>query len=162
MASTKDIVGIGFVIGITIGSLLSWQICSLRVDKVKNEFAVYKQKQTQAYNDAVSLANKNLEETRNEFSEKESLLRAEIQNNSIVSRAVAAGRLFVKPTCPNSSSVQTTPRIDEARPDAISPSGKPAEEREENFQVVNDCAITTLMLNQLQDDIEKQLKPLEH
>lgn len=157
MANTKDLVGVGIVIGGVIGSLISWNICSLRVDKLKNEFSQYKQEQTQAYNDAVSLANKNLEERRNEFAEKESLLRAEIQNNSVVSRAVTAGRLFVKPACSSSISVQTTPRIDETSTDSIPPSGKPAEEREENFQVINDCAITTLMLNQLQEDIEKQL-----
>ena len=100
------------------------------------------------------------EDASKEFQLKEGQLQDEIKKNAVLRRLVTAGRLHVNAarTCDNS--VQAPSGTDETRTDPVPAISGFTEESVS--QVVNDCAVTTLMLNQLQADIEKHLKPLEH
>ena len=83
-------------------------------------------------------------------------LAASIENHSVYVRCVAAGKCGVRvqqqPTCATGIKLPAASRVDETRTDTVPLApGAAAED-----PVVNDCAITTLMLNSLQADIENQ------
>lgn len=157
MLDMRQALIVGFVAGALAGSILFGFLGSIRVTAIKQEFTEYKQTQTTLYNKAVSDSLTRLEETRNDFLVKEAVLKEQIKSNAPVERARSVGKLYVKPSCSTGAPVQAPTGTNEASPNPVSTPGKPAEEREESYQVVNDCAITTLMLNELQMDIEKQL-----
>ena len=160
MLDTKPLVVIGFVAGLVIGTGFSWWVGSLRVESVQQDFTEYRQNQKEAYQRALDTARMQQEDASKEFQLKEGQLQDEIKKNVVLQRLVTAGRLHVNTARTCDGSVQASLGIDETRTDPVPASSGFTEESVS--QVVNDCSVTTLMLNQLQADIENQLKPLEH
>ncbi|TXH57178.1 MAG: hypothetical protein E6Q97_04755 [Desulfurellales bacterium] len=138
-----------------VGFVAAWQLQGVRVDAAKNELAEYKTEQQRLKNEAEIAAEKRRKETANEYQTKLDALEAD---HDTYKRCVAAGKCGARvvrlPNLPNGAGVRVSPpgRTDADRPDAVPVAGEVAE----GAEVLKDCARTTLQLNQLQDDIEKQ------
>ena len=155
MTETKGLIIAGFLLGLILGGSFSWWVNSLYVKHVEQEFIDYQQYQKEAYLRAKDEAQTQQEESSNAYRQKEDELQTEIAKNAVLDRAIAAGRLRLPAACPGGTGVFPSSRTDAGITYPIPPAGTPAEEA--SYEVVNDCAITTLMLNELQADIEKHL-----
>lgn len=138
-----------------VGFVAAWQLQGIRLDAAKNELAEYKTEQQRLKNEAEIAAEKRRKETANEYQIKLDALEAD---HDTYKRCVAAGkcgaRVIRLPNLPNGAGVRVPAPggSAEARPDAVPAAGEVAAED----GILKDCARTTLQLNQLQDDIEKQ------
>lgn len=141
-----------------VGFVAAWQLQGIRLDAAKNELADYKTEQQRLKNEADLAAEKRRKETANEYQTKLDALEAD---HDTYKRCVAAGkcgaRVIRLPNLPNGAGVRVPPPggSAEARPDAVPVAGEVAAED----GILKDCARTTLQLNQLQADIEKQMSP---
>lgn len=139
-----------------VGFSAAWQIQGVRIDAAKNELADYKTEQQRLKNEADLAAEKRRKETANEYQAKIDQLDAD---HETYRRCVAAGRCGARvvrvPVMPDSAGLRIPAPggSAEARPDAVPAAGEVAAED----GVLKDCARTTLQLNQLQADIEKQM-----
>lgn len=138
-----------------VGFVAAWQLQGVRVDAAKNELAEYKTEQQRLKNEAEIAAEKRRKETANEYQTKLDALEAD---HDTYRRCVAVGkcgaRVIRLPNLPNGAGVRvpSAERPDEARPEPVPAAGEVAAED----GILKDCARTTLQLNQLQEDIEKQ------
>lgn len=133
----------------------AWNIQGMRLTAAEQEFTQYKQDQAEAILAQAAVANRMREEAAHEYKKVRSKLDAEIAAGEVYRRCVAAGRcggLSVQSTSPG---IRLSPAsgTDDPRPDAVPPTPGAAEV----VPVVADCAATTLMLNSLQADIERQV-----
>lgn len=141
-----------------VGFVAAWQLQGIRLDAAKNELAEYKTEQQRLKNEAEIAAEKRRKETANEYQTKLDALEAD---HDTYKRCVAAGkcgaRVIRLPNLPNGAGVRVPPPggSAEARTDAVPAAGEVAAED----GILKDCARTTLQLNQLQADIEKQMSP---
>lgn len=141
-----------------VGFVAAWQLQGIRLDAAKNELAEYKTEQQRLKNEADLAAEKRRKETANEYQTKLDALEAD---HDTYKRCVAAGkcgaRVIRLPNLPNGAGVRVPPPggSAEASPDAVPVAGEVAAED----GILKDCARTTLQLNQLQADIEKQMSP---
>lgn len=139
-----------------IGFGAAWKVQGVRVDAVKNELAEYKTEQQRLKNEADLAAERRRKETANEYQAKIDQLDAD---HETYRRCVTAGRCGARvvrvPVMPDRAGLRIPPPggSAEARPDAVPVTGEVAAED----GVLKDCARTTLQLNQLQADIEKQM-----
>ena len=154
MPDTKTIAVVVFLTGFGVGAACFSWIGKLYTQKVEQEFTEYQQNQKEAFLRAKDEAQTQQEESNHAYRQKETELQAEMVKNAVLNRALSAGRLRLA-TCSSGDPVQPAQRINEARTDTVSASGSIT--TESATQVINDCAVTTLMLNNLQADIEKQL-----
>ena len=151
-----------YVVCVAVGFGMAWKVQGLRVDALKMDVKEEEQKLTDYKNDQVHLkleaeteAERRRKETANEWTKRLGQLEAD---HDTYRRCVAVGkcgaRIIRVPDMPDSAGVRVPPtgRPDAAGPDAIPAAGEVAE----GAEVLKDCARTTLQLNQLQDDIEKQ------
>lgn len=139
-----------YAMAAAVGASAAWWVQGLRVDAAKNEFAAYKVDQRRLKNEAEEEARKRRETSDKEWREKYDVLK---KDGDAYRRCVAAGRcggLRLPGTCGPDNRLSPSRISDEASPNSIPPTGEPA------AQVVDECAVTTLMLNELQRDIEKQ------
>ena len=142
---------VAFGIGLSSGFGSAWNIQGYRLTEAKQEFAGYKQAQAQAILAAKESADKQREQAAKDYAKLSGILDNEINSGVVYRRCVAAGKCGVRVICSGSGvSLPPTVRPDEASADAIPSSDGTTE------KVANDCAVTTLMLNQLQADIERQ------
>lgn len=147
-----------YAIIFAIGFGAAWKLQGVRVDSAKNELAEYKTAQQRLKNEAEIAAEKRRKETANEYQAKIDQLDAD---HETYRRCVAAGRCGARvvrvPVMPDRAGlrVPAPERPLEARTDAVPAAGEVAAED----GVLKDCARTTLQLNQLQADIEKQMSP---
>lgn len=151
-----------YALCIALGFGLAWKIQGARVDALKNDVKAeaqkltdYKQAQAQALIEAEKEAERRRKETANEYQAK---LDALGKDHDAYKRCVAAGKCGARIvrvsnlSDRSNSGISPPQRPDADRPDSIPVAGSIAEEAE----VLRDCARTTLQLNQLQADIEKQ------
>lgn len=141
-----------------VGFVAAWQLQGIRLDAAKNELAEYKTEQQRLKNEADLAAEKRRKETANDYQTKLDQLDAD---HETYRRCVAAGkcgaRVIRVPVMPDSAGLRIPPPggSAEASPDAVPAAGEVAAED----GILKDCARTTLQLNQLQADIEKQMSP---
>ena len=145
-----------FIASIALGFGLAWQIQSLRVESVEIEFDRYKIDQAEAFIKSAETADRQRKESSHAYREKQAELDKQIAAGDAYKRCVAAGkcgaltiRVPVGTACA-SDGIQTGAGTDAAGADAVPPRREPAPE------VVGDCAVTTLRLNELQAAIEGQ------
>lgn len=145
-----------FVLGGATGGSAAWWIQGLRITAAEQEHTAYVQEQKRIFQEALDVSDQKREQASAAYERTSNDLQKAISDGDVYRRCVAAGKCGVrvlKPTaCAPSIRLPTPAGTDETRSDAIPSSAGAAEED----PVVNDCAITTLMLNQLQADIEQQ------
>ena len=149
-----------YALCIALGFGMAWKIQGVRVEALKSDVKAeaqkltdYKLSQEAAKIAAEKEAEKRRKETADEYQSKLDKLA---QDHEIFRRCVAAGkcgavRVPVQSGCGSGITAAPTARLNATSPDPISVADESA-----TPQVVNDCAITTLMLNRLQADIEAQ------
>ena len=141
-----------------VGFVAAWQLQGIRLDAAKNELAEYKTEQQRLKNEADLAAEKRRKETANDYQTKLDALEAD---HDTYKRCVAAGkcgaRVIRLPNLPDSAGLRIPAPggSAEASPDAVPAAGEVAAED----GILKDCARTTLQLNQLKADIEKQMSP---
>ena len=133
----------------------AWKIQGLNVTAVEQEFTTYRQTQTSLIQAEKDRATLQREKAGKDYEKLSNILNDEINSHVVYQRCVAAGKCGVRVRTVSSCTGIHLPAAtgtDETRPDAISLIARAAEAD----PVVNDCAVTTLMLNQIQMDIENQ------
>ena len=130
-----------------------------RLDNVKLKFSDYKVAQQEEVQRQITVANKQREESSREYQEIKKQLEVSIKDGEVFKRCVAAGKCGVRyVTAPSRTVKSLSPasRVDAASADSVPVAGEPASEVADVGDVVTDCARTTLQLNMLQADVEKQ------
>ena len=150
-----------FCIGSAGGFNVAWYIQGLRVTSTQQEFSVYKTKQaeTLAKQEAISKAQQ--DKDGYEYEELKAVLQKEQNSNSVWKRCIAAGKCgtltgVLPRSCSTEGTIQTTAVSDGPVSDSVPIVGGTTEKESEAPPLINECAITTLMLNQLQKSIESQ------
>lgn len=138
-----------YLVAGAIGFIAAWGLQGLRLTASEQDFTQYKQDQAEAILAEATAANKQREEAANEYRKVAAKLKDEINAGAVMRRCIAAGKcgVPVQPTCA-SATVLTADGTHAPGPNTVSIAAGTA-------TVVDDCAITTLMLNMLQADIEK-------
>ena len=147
-------VGVALV-AFSLGFGGAWKIQGLNITAVEQEFTEYQQTQTRLIQEEKDRADLQREKAGKDYEKLSNILDDEINNHVVYQRCVAAGKCGVRVCTVSSCTGLRLPAsagTDETRLDAVPSSAGAAEED----PVINDCAITTLMLNQLQSDIENQ------
>ena len=144
-----------YVIIFAIGFGAAWQIQGLRVTAAEQDLVDYKQSQAQAQIEAEKAAEKRRKETADEYQKKLDSLE---HDHDTYRRCVAAGkcgaRIVRVRDVPDGTGIRVPSAggANAAGADAVPAAGEVAAED----GILKDCARTTLQLNQLQSDIEKQ------
>lgn len=140
-----------------IGFGLAWQIQGLRVESVEIKFERYKIDQADAFIKAAEAADRQRKDSAHAYREKQAELDKQIAAGDAYRRCVAAGkcgafhiRVPVSTACA-SPGIPPGAGTDATGSDAVPPGGEPAPE------VIGDCAVTTLRLNELQAAVEGQV-----
>lgn len=149
-----------YLVAGAVGFSAAWSLQGIRLDnakaetvKVQQAFDGYKLEQKQLAYEREEEARKKREQADKEWREK----YAQLQNDQdVFKRCVAAGRCGAVgvsglPGEAGSPGIRlpTAQRLDATGTNAVPAAG-------ESAPVLNDCAITTLMLNELQRDIANQ------
>lgn len=139
-----------YALAAVAGFVLAFGIQGVRITRAEQEFTQYKLDQGILIQHQIDQANKQRKEAADAYQAQQKQLEVSIQNADVFRRCVAAGKCGVRPAaaCP-SAGVPTTGSVDGTSPDAVSAAPGDA--------AINECAQTTLMLNALQADIEKQV-----
>lgn len=144
---------VAFAVGFSMAWGVAWGIQGLRLSSAKQELTEYKFEQQRIVQQSIDLMNKKRKEASDDYQAKQKQLEVSIRDGEVFRRCVAAGRCGVRvvPTC--SPGISVSPKLggDAGGTDAISALTGAAE-----TPVVNDCAKTTLILNQLQREVENQ------
>ena len=150
-------------VGAAISGKVVWEVQQFRINsakrdtaKVEAEFEQYKADQIRMKAEFDRVAEKQRAVASEQFAKLKGDLTDEIVKGDVYRRCVAAGkcgaiRVPVQSGCSASIRLPATGIAAGTGPDAI-----PVADESAAPQVVNDCAITTLMLNRLQADIEAQ------
>ena len=144
---------IAAVLGIAAG------VQTHRLDNAKLALSNYKVEQQEEVQRQITLADKQREESAREYQTVKKQLEVSIKDGEVFKRCVAAGKCGVRyVTAPSRTVKSLSPasRVDAASADSVPVAGEPAAEVADVGDVVTDCARTTLQLNMLQADIEKQ------
>ena len=137
------------------GFAIAWGIQGLRLTSAEHEFVEYKQEQVRLAQKRKDDADKQRNEAAARYADSSAELRKQIDEGEVIKRCIASGRCSVarNPSglCESTSrragaGLSAPRRVDDPGQDTIFAAGKLAEE----------CAVTTLQLNQLQQDIENQ------
>lgn len=136
-----------------VGASVAWWAQGVRLDSCKNEFSEYKIAQDRARIEAHNEAEKRKRFAATEYSNAVKKLESD---HEMYKRCVAAGkcgavRLLNLPD--SAGSIQPASGVNVSGSDSIPIADRVAEEIS---PVIQDCAKTTLMLNQLQADIDRQ------
>ena len=135
------------------GFVLAWSAQGLRLTAAQQEFTAYKLDQQQASNVAAERATKQREESAYAYQILNAQLNQEIESGAVYRRCVAAGkcgRVQQRPASLPAATVSPGTGTDAARPDPVPAAGDDA-------ALANDCAVTTLRLNRLQDAVAAQV-----
>ena len=134
----------------------AWKVQGLRITSVEQAFTEFKQEQVRIYQEAQDAADEQRVKAAEAFAAKSADLAKAIEDGDVYRRCVDAGkcgvRVLKQPTCTPGIRLPATDSAHDPGTDAISLIARATEED----PVVNDCAVTTLMLNQIQTDIENQ------
>lgn len=144
-----------YVIAAALAFGLAWWIQGLRITSAEQEFTSYKQKQAQIIQEAKDEADKQRLAEGKKYDDMAKGLADEIAKGEVFKRCVAAGKCGRMSNVPSGSGIRlpAASRVDGDSTNAVPLAGESAEE---GAQAVNDCAVTTLMLNRLQSGIEGQ------
>lgn len=155
---------VAVALGAAIGGKVAWMVQGVRIDaakadaaSVRADFEQYKADQIAAKNEADRVAEKQRAEAAVQYANLKGELKDEIAKGEVFKRCVAAGkcgalvvRVPVESGCSAGIRIPPASGFDGAGAHAVPLDREPAAE------VANDCAVTTLMLNRLQADIEAQ------
>lgn len=148
-----------YIVAAVGGFIVAWGIQGLRLTAAEQAFVQYKQAQAQVAIDAETVARKQREESANEYAKNLSALQRQVAAGETYRRCVAAGKCGVRVTTacagirlPSAGGADGLPTVELSSPARTAEAELPGEV----MPVVSDCAQTTLMLNQLQADIERQ------
>lgn len=129
----------------------AWWVQGLRITAVKQEHKDFVQSMKDQEIANAEAAERQREESDKKYAELERKLNDEIKSGIVFKRCVAAGKCGMQPTsCRPSIRLPTASEPDATSADSIL-AGLTG-----STGIVEDCAVTTLMLNQLQADIEGQ------
>lgn len=154
-----------YAISAALGFGVAWGIQGIRLDAAKadvkkeqQKLIDYRNEQERKVIEAAQAAEKRRKETIDEYAKK---IEALGKDHDAYKRCVAAGKcgvrtVRVRDVVPKAgeSGIRAPGGTDGASANAVPAAGAVAETDE----VITDCARTTLQLNQLQIDIEKQIK----
>lgn len=129
---------------------LAFGIQELRITHVEQEYAQYKIDQQQLVQHQIDQANKQRKDASDAYQTKQKQLEVSIKDGEVFRRCVAAGKCGVRnpvSSCPQPG-VSSSGELDATGTKPVPPVTGDA--------ALNECAQTTLMLNQLQIDIEHQ------
>lgn len=134
-----------------VGGSSAWWVQGLRITSIKQEHTAFVQSLKEQEQAAKDEADRQREKSAKEYAELERKLSDEIKSGIVYKRCVAAGKCGVCSTN-NSPSIRlpTASQPDATGTDSIL-AGLTG-----STGIAEDCAVTTLMLNQLQKDIEGQ------
>lgn len=141
-----------YLVAASIGFGGAWEVQAVRLDAANNRLVAYKNEVVQAKAEAKDAAEKQRKETDDEYAENLATLAND--HDAAYQRCIAAGKCRGMRPVPSCSGNGISPpvRPDGSGTDAVPAAGEPAPE------VITDCARTTLMINQLQADIAKQIR----
>ena len=145
---------VAFAIGFSMAWGIAWKIQGVRLDRAQNEFTDYKLEQQRIVQESIDLMNKKRQEVANDFLSKEAALKKDIEAGEVFKPDESGGGKFagcVVPTCSPGISLPALGGSNANGPDAISAFTGTTED-----PVIGDCAQTTLILNQLQKEVENQ------
>jgi len=138
-----------YLVAAIAGFSLAFGIQELRITHVEQEYAQYKIDQQLLIQHQIDQANLQRKKATDDYVQTKAALEKSITAGDVYRRCVAAGKCGVQ-RCP-SGAVPGIPTSGE--PDGISADAVPLTPGD---TAINDCAVTTLMLNKLQSDIENQ------
>lgn len=145
-----------YVIAAALAFGLAWWIQGLRITAAEQEFKDYRQEQVRLIQEAEDAADKQRIDAGKAYNDMAKGLADEIAKGEVFKRCVAAGRCGSRVSnVPAGSGIRLPPpgSVDGTSANTVPLAGEPAEE---SSQLANDCAVTTLMLNQLQTGVEAQ------
>jgi len=145
-----------FLFGATTGGTAAWKFQGVRITAAKQELVAYQQEQVRIFQEAQHAADIERKQASEQYAQASQDLARAVSDGDVYRRCVAAGkcgvRVLKQSTCAAGISLPAAERADEASTDTVFTGPEAAAED----PVVNDCAVTTLMLNSLQADIESQ------
>ena len=144
-----------FAAGAASGGSVAWWIQGLNVTAAEQDFTTYRQTQTALIQEEKDRATIQREKASQDYERVSNILNDEINRHVVLQRCVSAGKCGVRnDPVPAGSGIRATATIGLNGPssNAVPSSAGAAEED----PVVNDCAISTLRANRLQDFIANQ------
>ena len=160
------LISASFVAGMTTGGSASWYVQGLRLTASEQAHIQHVQEQTQIRQEAIDAANIQRDQADQSYQRASKLLADSVSAGDVMRRCIAAGKCgvrYVARSCPAIESVSPAERPDVASANTVFAPAEPAAKIDHTEHVldmvdpvVNDCAVTTLMLNSLQADIEGQ------
>ena len=141
--------------GAATGGSAAWWIQGLRITAADQEFTTYRQTQTALIQTEKDRATLQRDKAGKDYEHLSNILNDEINRHVVLQRCVAAGKCGVRNNpVPAGSGIRATTALGLNGPssNAVPSSAGAAEED----PVVNDCAISTLRANRLQDFIANQ------
>ncbi len=153
-----------YAIAALIAFALAWGIQSLRltsakleVKEVQQEYTAFRQEQTRIFQEARDAADKQRVEAATQYAIARQELADAVAAGDVYRRCVEAGRCGV-PRNPPSLCESSTSRSGGglSAPNKSDGSSANAVSLAGDATAINDCAVTTLQLNHLQQDIEEQ------
>lgn len=141
-----------FLVAAGIGFGSAWWIQGLNVRAVTNDFKEYQVEQQRLKNEAEEEQRKRQGETSSEYQKNVKQLESDVAAGNAYRRCVAAGKCGGLRAVPSCSGIRLSAAgiADGAGPDPVPAAGEPAP------PMIAECAATTLQLNSLQADIERQ------
>lgn len=144
-----------------VGFAAAWKLQAVKLDALQNEFTGYKLKQQEVLNDHNQREFDRREQTAKAWADALDFLRSENERNfAAYKRCVAAGRCgaVIRDVCLRTDQPQARPggREDAPVPPASAPDAAGGDAVSTAAGLAADCSETTLKLNMLQADIEKQ------
>ena len=148
---------IPFVVSAAVGFAIAWWIQDLRVTGAEQEFVDYKQDQVTLEQKRKDDADKQRVEAATQYAIARQELADAVAAGDVYRRCVEAGRCGV-PRNPPSLCESSTSRSGGglSAPNKADGSSANAVSLAGDATAINDCAVTTLQLNHLQQDIEEQ------
>ena len=146
------------------GFAAAWWIQGVRITRAEQALTDYKQSIKAQELEHAATANAQREFAEQQFKEEKNELNKQIKAGEAYRRCVAVGKCGARVSgvrdsgsCSSSISLPSSDGVNGASPNAIPTfSGATENESESPNAVVNECAVTTLMLNSLQHSIENQ------
>lgn len=149
---------IAFALGGVIAGNGAWQIQGQRLTSAEQRFTQYKQDQTTQRQAAQDAADKQRKESEHAHFIKTDELKKQVLAGDVFRRCVDAGKCgrVQQPAAAACSGVRLPSAVGLNGTIADTVPARPEPAADSEPEVIGDCAITTLQLNDLQADIEAQ------
>lgn len=145
---------VAFSIGASLAGSSAWTVQGYRLTAARQEFTNYQQEQTRVFQEAQHHADLQRNEANQAYERASQQLKNSVLAGDVYRRCVAAGKCGMRQPATCAGGIRLPPAgvADATRTDPVPATGDPAAAE----PVVGECAETTLRLNQLQADIERQ------